>query len=128
MLEKKRSLLLELSKLLGKARWVDLSPTLDNDVPRWPTHPPVVIHQTITHKHDGYYCQTVFIPEHAGAHVDSPYHIHEDLTSQTIEVFPVDVISGPCKVVQMEGLKPGELGTAEQLIEWEKETGERIES
>jgi arylformamidase len=123
-----RPLLSKLTGLLGAAKWVDLAPMLENDMPRWPTHPPVVIHQTVTHKHDGYYCQTLFTPEHAGAHVDSPYHIYENLSEQTIETFPVNVISGPCKVIQMEGLKPGELGTAEYLIKWERETGEKIES
>ena len=46
-------------ELLREFDVVDLSPTLENDIPRWPTHPPLVIQPTGTHSHDGYYCQTI---------------------------------------------------------------------
>ena len=45
---------------------VDLSPLLENGAPKAPTHPSLVIHPTITHEHDGYFCQTIFLPEHIG--------------------------------------------------------------
>ena len=129
MPENNKESLSTLYRLMGSARWVDLAPMMENDMPRWPTHPPVVIHQTVTHKHDGYYSQTIFCPEHAGAHVDSPYHIHEDLVEQTIETFPVDFLAGPCKVIQMEeyNLGPGDLSPAEHILDWEKRTGQKIE-
>ena len=66
--------LTQLVELLTEFDVVDLSPTLENDIPRWPTHPPLVIQPTVTHAHDGYYCQTVFMGEHTGAHVDAPAH------------------------------------------------------
>ena len=40
-------------ELLREFDVVDLSPTLENDIPRWPTHPPLVIQPTVTHSHDG---------------------------------------------------------------------------
>lgn len=122
--------LVQLESLVGRARWIDLAPMIENDIPRWPTHPPVVIHPTVTHGHDGYYCQTIFMPEHAGAHVDSPYHIHESLGDQTIEEFPVDYLIRPCKIVHLEGRnwEPGEFATAEDIRGWEKTSGKRIEA
>ena len=129
MPRKDNKALSNLIELMNSAKWVDLSPLIENDMPRWPTHPPVVINKTVTHDHDGYYCQTVFMPEHGGAHVDSPFHIHSDCEGQTIDTFPVNVVSGPCKVIQMDNLnlQPGDLSTAEDILNWEKKSGEKIE-
>lgn len=122
--------LTQLHTLMNSARIFDLSPMIENDMPRFPTHPPVIINKTVTHAHDGYYCQTVFIPEHAGAHVDSPYHIHEKLIEKTIETFPVNFLIGLCKVIHLEkrDWKPGECATAKDIFAWEEESGERIEA
>ena len=73
---------------------VDLSPVLENDIPRWPTHPPLVIHPTVTHAHDGYYCQTMFLGEHTGAHVDAPAHQVSAMMESTIETYPPDYLCG----------------------------------
>ena len=61
--------------------------------------------------------------------MDSPFHIHSDCEGQTIDTFPVNVVSGPCKVIQMENLnlQPGDLSTAEDILNWEKKSGEKIE-
>ncbi len=42
----------DLVRLLGAVRKVDLTPLLENDMPRFPTHPPLVINPTIHHDHD----------------------------------------------------------------------------
>jgi arylformamidase len=128
MEEGKRNGLAQLEAILSTSRWIDLSPMLENDMPRWPTHPPFVSNPTVTHGHDGYYCQTIFMPEHAGAHVDSPYHIHENLSERTIEKYPVDYLVRPCKVIHMEqrDLQPGEMLTAEDILAWEKSSGKGI--
>lgn len=121
--------LAQLRFLLNLAKWIDLAPMLENDMPRWPTHPPVVINPTVTHAHDGYYCQTVFVPEHAGAHVDSPYHIIQDMPDRTIEKYPVEHLVGPCKVINLASrdMQPGEYATADDILSWEKTSDEKIE-
>jgi arylformamidase len=128
MQQTKRNSQEQLQGLMNAARWVDLSPTIENGMPRWPTHPPVIISQTMTHAHDGFYCQNVSMPEHAGSHVDAPYHIHESLNEQTIEKVPVNYLVGPCKVVHLEQLQlgAGEFVSASHIREWEKTCGEKI--
>lgn len=64
----------EFLQMLKQFDVVDLFPTLENDIPRWPAHPPPVIQPTVTHAHDGYYYWTIFTGEHTGAHVDAPAH------------------------------------------------------
>ena len=43
--------LAQLVDLYAKCDIIDLSATLENGVPRWPTHPPLVLHHTISHIH-----------------------------------------------------------------------------
>lgn len=116
--------------LLERGSWVDLTPKIENGMPRWPTHPPVVLHRTVTHEHDGYFTQTLFMPEHTGAHVDAPAHIHADLHERTIDTFQAEFLIRPAKVVHFENRdwRPGEFATAHDFENWEQNTGERIEA
>jgi len=102
---------------------VDLSPLLENGIPRALTHPPLIINPSITHEHDGYYCQTIFIAEHIGSHVDAPYHIHAAMSKDTIDVAPVNALIGSAKVFDVSDLelKPGEVLKLEEIKRIEKE-------
>jgi len=102
---------------------VDLSPILENGIPRAPTHPPLVIAPTVTHEHDGYFCQTIFMPEHIGAHVDVPAHVIPSMMELTVDTYPPDIIIGQAVVLDMTalGLKPGELLGAGEILRWEAE-------
>ncbi|MCL4396671.1 MAG: cyclase family protein [Chloroflexi bacterium] len=104
---------------------VDLSATLENDIPRWPTHPPLVIHHTISHEHDGYFTNTIFMPEHVGTHCDAPAHIHPDRPEQTVDTLSPDALVGPADVFDLTGLdlKAGETAGAEVVLEWERKNG-----
>ena len=66
-----------LHELIHTLRPVDLAPKLEHGIPRWPSHPHLVIDKTITHSHDGYFCQSISMAEHTGCHVDAPAHCHE---------------------------------------------------
>lgn len=116
----------ELGEILARLEAVDLSPVLENDIPRWPTHPPLVIQPTVTHAHDGYYCQTVFMGEHTGAHVDAPAHQVAAMMESTIDTYPVDYLCGQAVVYPFHklGMKPGQRITAEQVLALEQEMGE----
>jgi arylformamidase len=119
-----------LKELFSNMDYVDLSPLLENDMPRWPTHPPLVINQTVTHSHDGYYCQTVFMPEHIGSHVDSPAHIHAKLIDRTIETFPPQCLLAPAVTYPLYklGMYAGRQASAEEILKLETEMGDEAES
>ena len=112
----------EFLQMLKQFDVVDLSPTLENDIPRWPTHPPLVIQPTVTHAHDGYYCQTIFMGEHTGAHVDAPAHQVSAMMDSTIETYPADYICGRAVVYNLGSLnaKPGQRITADQILALEE--------
>jgi arylformamidase len=111
---------------LGNGEWYDLTPLIENGMPRWPSHPPVVVHPTITHEHDGYFNQTVFMSEHSGAHVDAPVHAHPG--ARTMESFPAEFLIGPAKVVHWEDREwePGQLARADEVLAWERASGRTI--
>jgi arylformamidase len=102
---------------LRRWRCVDLSVTLEPGIPRWPTHPHLVIDPTVTHAHDGYYCQSLSLAEHCGTHVDAPSHAHADLMDATIEKAPADGLIGRAVVADLAplGLGPGDRANLQQV-------------
>ena len=116
----------EFKKLMEGMECIDLSPILMNDMPRWPSHPPLVINQTVTHGHDGYYCQTLFMPEHIGSHVDAPAHIHSNLMDRTIESFPAGYLLAPAVTYPLYtlGVVAGREVTVEEITILERKMGD----
>lgn len=97
---------------------------------RWFTHPPVVVNPTVTHEHDGHYCQTLFLPEHVGSHVDATAHIHANMMDRTTDTLPADALLGPGKLFDLRGLGlgPGDLVAAYDLEKIDRATGSALAS
>ncbi|MDO4270273.1 MAG: cyclase family protein [Eubacteriales bacterium] len=117
----------QLTELLEGAQFIDLSPTIEHNMPKWPTHPPVIVDPTVTHEHDHYYCQTLVLGEHSGAHVDAPAHIIPSMMEHTVDTYPVNMLFGPAIVYDLRPLeaKPGQRITAAQLLSLEEKMGDR---
>jgi kynurenine formamidase len=112
------------AKLKG-LRAVDLAPKLQRGIPKWLTHPPLVIDPTVRHARDGYYCQSVAMAEHTGCHVDAPAHIHADMMDATIDTYPVDHLVAKATVYQFgdRTWAPGELLTIDDVLAYERTHG-----
>jgi len=117
-----------LGRLIGAMHVVDLAPKLERGIPKFPTHPHLVIDPTVTHAHDGYYCQTLSMAEHTGCHVDAPAHIHADRMNQTIDTFPPNCLVAVARVYDFSdrNLKPGELITDKDILDYEKRHGDPV--
>ncbi len=115
-----------LDQLIGNAEIIDLSPVIEHNMPKWPTHPQIIVDPTITHEHDGYYCQTLVMGEHTGAHVDCPAHILPDMQDRTVETYPPNMIMGPAIKYDLYKLdaKPGERIDKDQIRTLETEMGD----
>ncbi|GHS94930.1 metal-dependent hydrolase [Synergistales bacterium] len=115
-----------LDNCLKQMQIVDLSTTLEKGMPRWPTHPPIIIDQTLTHEHDGMYCQTVIFGEHSGSHIDMPSHMADWKMDKTLDAYGPTIAFGPavkydvCKF----GVKNGERVSFEQIKQLEEEMGD----
>ena len=109
----------DLQQRLQSFRFVDLSPAIENGIPRWTTHPPLVVNQTVNFQHDDYYCQTIFMAEHTGVHVDAPAHTVAAMSDHTVDTIAVETLFAPAAVFDLRtyGIGPGELATAAMLEE-----------
>lgn len=115
----------DLSSIIRSMRAVDLAPKLERGMPRFPTHPHMVIDPTVTHEHDGYYCQTLNMAEHTGCHCDAPAHIHADRMSLTIETIIADRLIAPARVYDFSDKEwePGQTLSSDDILAYEHAHG-----
>lgn len=122
-----------LEQLLGvwsRFKIIDLSPMLEPGIPKWPTHPHLIIDPTVTHEKDGYYCQTISMAEHTGAHVDAPSHSLADRMDATIEKVELERLIGRAVRYDLShlDLAPGDQVDADELLACEERMGVRAEA
>ncbi len=117
--------LARLVTLYAHCEVIDLSTTLENDIPRWPTHPPLVIHHTVSHQHDGYFTNTIFMPEHVGTHCDAPAHVLAHMPEYTVDRLAPDAMIGPACVIDLSHLQlqAGQTAGPEVILQWETING-----
>jgi kynurenine formamidase len=116
----------ELGALLARCEVVDLAPLLFTNMPRWSTHPDLaIIDDSRNFAQNGYFLQTLVLPEHVGCHVDVPAHYDPANREKTMDTFPPDCVMGPAKKVDVSGLGlgPGELLTLAQFEEVARTAG-----
>lgn len=122
------TLLEQFINLWNKFEIIDLSPMLEPGIPKWPTHPHLIIDPTVTHEKDGYYCQTISMAEHTGAHVDAPAHTVPELMDATIEKVNLETLMG--RAVRYDfshlDLKPGDQVDADEILACEERMGVRV--
>ena len=108
---------------------VDLSHTIENGIPKCLPHPQIIIDPTITHTHDGYYCQTLIMGEHTATHVDAPAHMIPSMMDNTIDTIPVDALFGPAIKYEMWKIsqEAGAQITEEQILSLEDQMGDRAQ-
>lgn len=117
-----------LARLVGSMRSVDLAPKLQRGMPKFPTHPHLVIDPTVVHERDGYYCQSLALAEHTGCHCDAPAHIHSNRMHETIDTFPVDCLISLARVYDFSDrdLRPGQTLTERDILDYEREHGSPV--
>lgn len=117
-----------LTRLLTGMSIVDLAPKLERGVPRWPTHPHFILDQTMTHAHDGYYCQSLAMPEHVGCHCDAPAHALSDRMEATIEHVGISDLLAPAVIYDFAPrmLHAGDMIDARDIEEMEQDTGAAV--
>lgn len=115
----------QVTTLLRTMRCVDLAPRIERGMPKFPTHPHLVIDPTITHAHDGYYCQSLVMAEHTGCHVDAPAHIHADRMEQTVDRLDPAGLIGPAVLYDFSDRdwRPGETLSADDILHYEAARG-----
>ncbi len=80
----------------------DISLTISPSLPTWPGDPGLTLEQ-FESMDKGAHANVTSISTslHLGTHVDAPHHFLNN--HQTVESLPLDVLCGPCYVVQLPG-------------------------
>ncbi len=78
----------------------DISLTISPSMPVWPGDPSIELEQ-IESMDQGAHANVSHLSAgvHIGTHVDAPHHFMND--GRTIEQLPLDVLAGPCYVIQL---------------------------
>ena len=112
-----------LSGLLTSLEWVDLSYTLEEGIPAWPTHARFgqVLYESYelgdVARHYG-----LMMSEHTGTHMDAPLHfIAEGPTHYGIDEVPLVRLAGRAATITAPELPPGGLLDAGYIRKWEQE-------
>jgi kynurenine formamidase len=112
---------MQLENILIDYRVIDLSHTLEEDMPR-PQVPYGHIPWKSYEKGDDFNTNMFLVFEHAGTHVDAPIHLG-GVKGPTIDQIPPEKWIGPCSVIDMSHKKENEEVTAEEIIGWERRFG-----
>ena len=117
---------LDAFEALSDAEWVDLTHTLEDDIPAVPTH--ARFGHTLYESYDygDPACHyRVTMGEHSGTHIDAPLHfVAEGEAHSDIASVPLDRLVGRAATIEATGLGPDDRLTEEHIWEWEDEHGD----
>lgn len=103
-----------------KRDWFDISMRLDPATPTWPGDPSVETSRVADYDSGGARVTSLSMSVHSGTHIDAPAHYLEN--GLTIDSMPLDVMVGPCVVIEVRGAQ--RIGAAElrrfDLVEAER--------
>jgi kynurenine formamidase len=118
---------LEALAALRHARVVDLSQTLEEHMPHFPTHSKFFHTLWGSYWHGGRSLSyQLVMHEHNGTHVDAPAHFISDAKPEahvTIEQVPVTRLLGRGAHVRCHGMQAGQYVSKSHLVDWEGEHG-----
>jgi len=118
---------LELLSGLQQCRIVDLSQTLEEHMPHFPTHSKFFHNLWGSYWHGGRSLSyQLVMHEHNGTHVDAPAHFVSDAKPEahvTIEEIPLGRLLGRGVHLDCRGMEPGQYVTKEKPADWETAHG-----
>jgi kynurenine formamidase len=118
----------DLLESIRSARVVDLSQTLEEHMPNYPTHSKFFHNLWGSYWHGGRsLTYQLVMNEHNGTHVDAPAHFISDAHPSahvTIEQVPVNRLVGRGARLDCRRLKEGDYVTRDFVAKWEGEHGE----
>ena len=115
----------EFQHALDRVEIVDLSHTLEENIPVWPTHPRFFHNLVESYAFGDVSCHyQLSMGEHAGTHVDAPLHfVREGPKHYGIDQVPLDALRGRAATIQAAAPLPDNLLTRHHLETWEAANG-----
>ncbi|NMB10939.1 MAG: cyclase family protein [Firmicutes bacterium] len=84
--------------------WIDVTWILHSDLPVWPGEVRPVLDRVSTVEADGVQSTHLNLGAHTGTHIDAPRHFIAG--GATIEEIPLEILTGPCLLVDCQGDGP----------------------
>lgn len=129
-MDKNQDLIKQLATLLGKFEVVDLSHTLQEGIPSFPTHSKF-FHMPWPQPNDPATMFQILMHEHNGTHVDAPAHFIRgeiDPERHWMHTISPDNLLAPCKVLNFSASPPGnKLLYLASVKQWEETNNLKIE-
>ena len=88
-------------RTISYSRIVDLSHTIDQDIPLWPGDPPVEMETAAELTKNGYYLRRFSMGEHTGTHINAPISFLPG--GQGIDSYSADSLVVPAVVIDVMG-------------------------
>ena len=110
---------------ISYSRIIQLSHTIDTDIPQWQGDPPVEFDTVASLPEDGYYLRRFSMGEHSATHINAPNSFHSDGVS--IDKYPADSLVLPAVVIDIreQALANSDYTlTLEDIFAWEAQHGE----
>jgi len=114
-----------LAELLRGQRWIDLSHTLEEDIPAWPTHARFgsVLHESYEYGDPALH-HGLTMSEHTGTHMDAPLHfVREGPARYGTDEIPLQRLVCRAAKIEAPDLGAGDLLAADYIRGWEAEHG-----
>ncbi len=111
-----------LCTIFERLEMIDLTHTLQEHIPHYPTHAQYKHTLVETYKHGATACHyELVMSEHTGTHIDSPLHFIDG--GKAMSDIPLSVFSGRAATIQATDI--GSRGRLEKqhILAWEKENG-----
>jgi len=115
----------QLKTLLGQMRIVDLSHTLEPNMPAWPTHPRYAHNLVESYALGDLACHyQLVLGEHTGTHMDAPLHFIQSGTAHYgIDQVSLESVAGRAATIVSVELGENGLLRREHVQAWESEHG-----
>ncbi len=118
----------ELSTLLAKGKWIDLTYDFSSQTLYWPNNPEPFKLDTqfngITAGGYYYSSNAIYAPEHGGTHLDAPVHFAQG--KWTADQIPLSSLTGEAAVIDVQNqtnVNADYLINTEDVLNWEKTNG-----
>ena len=105
--------------------WVDLSHTLEEDIPAYPTHARFgrALYESYEYGNAALH-YGLTLSEHTGTHMDAPLHfIPEGPANYGTDEIPLDRLAGRAATIEATDLGAGDLLSTGRIEAWEEEQG-----
>lgn len=101
---------------------IDLTNPIDDDIPVWPSFPPIDLKRTKLAARDGFTMEKVTMRTHTATHIDSPRHFIPE--GKSLDEFPASKFAGEGVVLDLAPMENAAQIDAETLEPFADEFGE----